>query len=190
MIDRNLGNLKEQYKGVPFMALTATANTKVRKDILENLKMNNAVTLQQSFNRPNLYYEVRPKRGGKNLILDIYGFITAQPTGASGIIYCSSKDKCEEVAKKLREDHGLRAYHYHAGMNRSDRIMMQTEWQEHKFEIIVATVSNGRRAKLMPCRLLSGWGEHYEKSSQVLTVASIDKPDVRCKSFSRQDLGH
>jgi bloom syndrome protein len=123
------------------MALTATANTKVRKDILENLKMTNAVTLEQSFNRPNLYYEVRPKRGGKNLILDIFGFIAAKPKGSSGIIYCSSQAKCEEVAQKLRDDHQLRAYHYHAGMNRNDRVMVQTEWQEHKFEIIVATVS-------------------------------------------------
>lgn len=138
--DRTLGTLKDQYRGIPFVALTATANTQVRQDILQSLKMQDAVFLQQSFNRPNLYYEVRQKRAGKKLIEDINAFIRAQPPGSSGIIYCSSKEKCEQVAKMLRDDYKLRAYHYHAGMAKGDRIMVQTEWQDHKFEIIVATV--------------------------------------------------
>jgi bloom syndrome protein len=121
------------------MALTATAQIKVQGDIMRSLGIEGCKVLKQSFNRPNLHYEVRQKQ--KNLLDDIVAFINTQEKGSSGIIYCASRDKCEETAKQLRENYGIRAWHYHAGMPKGDRRNRQEGWQDHEFEIIVATVS-------------------------------------------------
>lgn len=124
------------------MALTATAQDKVQDDIIRSLGIHKCIKLKQSFNRPNLNYEVRPKT--KDLLKAIVGVVGTQQRGASGIIYCGSRDKCEEVAKQLRDQYQIRAWHYHAGMSKSDRRKMQEGWQDHQFEIIVATVSSLR----------------------------------------------
>ena len=121
------------------MALTATAQQKVQEDIIRSLGIRGCSVLTQSFNRANLHYEVRPKM--KNVLENMVAFIQTQGANACGIIYCSSRDKCENLAKTLREDHDLGAYHYHAGMSKGDRRKIQEGWQERKFEIIVATVS-------------------------------------------------
>jgi bloom syndrome protein len=138
-IDLKLGSLRKDYPGVPIMALTATAQDKVQDDIIRSLGIQGCEKLKQSFNRPNLNYEVRPKK--KELLKEIVGFIGTQERGASGIIYCSSRDKCEEVAMQLKQTYNIRARHYHAGMPKNDRRAAQEDWQDHKFEIIVATVS-------------------------------------------------
>lgn len=134
-----LGELRRDYPGVPIMALTATAQNKVQEDIIRSLRIEGCVCLRQSFNRPNLHYEVRPKTSA--VIQEIVAFVRTQEARASGIVYCNSRDNCENLAKKLREEHGLRAYHYHAGMTKENRRKMQEGWQDHKFEIMVATVS-------------------------------------------------
>lgn len=122
------------------MALTATANGQVQQDVKNILGLQNCVSLKQSFNRPNLHYEIRPKK--KSMVAEMAAYITLQPPGATGIIYANSRDGCEQLASKLREIHNLKAYHYHAGMPKNDRIATQLEWQENKFDIIVATVSD------------------------------------------------
>nr|KIR48852.1 bloom syndrome protein [Cryptococcus bacillisporus CA1280] len=132
-----LGELRRDYPGVPIMALTATAQNKVQEDIIRSLRIEGCVCLRQSFNRPNLHYEVRPKTSA--VIQEIVAFVRTQEARASGIVYCNSRDNCENLAKKLREEHGLRAYHYHAGMTKENRRKMQEGWQDHKFEIMVAT---------------------------------------------------
>ncbi|KAK8865792.1 hypothetical protein IAR55_000939 [Kwoniella newhampshirensis] len=136
-----LGELRKTYPGVPIMALTATAQNKVEEDIIRSLGIQGCTVLRQSFNRPNLHYEVRPKTG--KIILEIVAFIRTQGTQASGIIYCNSRDNCENLAKELRDSHDLEAHHYHAGMSKGDRRKIQEGWQEHKFEIIVATIAFG-----------------------------------------------
>ncbi|OAQ27529.1 ATP-dependent DNA helicase [Linnemannia elongata AG-77] len=136
-----LSQLKFNYPGVPLMALTATANAKVQQDILTNLGMHNCLVLKQSFNRRNLYYEVRPKT--PMVYADIHAFITASFPGECGIIYCTSKRSCEEMADKLRNEFRLSAQHYHAGLDKSDRIAIQKSWQEGGTKIIVATVAFG-----------------------------------------------
>lgn len=143
-IDLKLGDLRLEYPGIPIMALTATAQVKVQEDIIRSLRIPDCAVFQQSFNRPNLSYEVRKK--GKNLVDDIVKIIFSQQVDRQhvpGIIYCSSREKCEVLAKELREKHGLGARHYHAGMAKGDRRSAQEEWQDHKFEIIVATVAFG-----------------------------------------------
>ncbi|WVQ71261.1 hypothetical protein IAR50_000787 [Cryptococcus sp. DSM 104548] len=137
-----LGVLRKEYPSIPIMALTATAQDMVQEDIIRTLGIQECVRLRQSFNRPNLQYEVRPKKSA-SILKDIVNFISTQADGASGIIYCNSRDGCENVAKALREDFKLRAHHYHAGMSKSDRRMRQEGWQAHEFEIIVATVAFG-----------------------------------------------
>lgn len=135
-----LGDLRKDYPNIPIMALTATAPEKVQDDIIRVLGIEGCKVLKQSFNRPNLHYEVRPKK--KAVLDEIVSFIRTQPSGVSGIVYCSSREKCEIIAKELR-DKDIRAWHYHAGMTKGDRRKIQEGWQEHKFEVIVATIAFG-----------------------------------------------
>lgn len=138
---KELGRLRRDYPTVPIMALTATAPQKVQDDIINILGIRGCTVLKQSFNRPNLFYDVRPK--SKKIMDDISGVVANQHPGASGIIYCSSREKCELVAKELREKKKVMAWHYHAGMSKADRRRVQEGWQEYKFPVIVATVAFG-----------------------------------------------
>ena len=105
--------IDEIGKDVPLIALTATATPKVQHDIQKNLNMIEASIFLSSFNRPNLYYEVRPKT--KDVIKEIIKYIKSQP-GKSGIVYCLSRKKVEEVAETLQVN-GIRALPYHAGLD-------------------------------------------------------------------------
>jgi superfamily II DNA helicase RecQ len=126
------------------MALTATATEKVVEDIRSRLKLApDYVRLSQSFNRPNLSYYVMPKPKGKGnpTATAAAEWIKENHPQSTGIMYCFSKRECEEVAKQLREKHGLLARHYHAGMEPIDKERTQADWQSGKVRIVVATVS-------------------------------------------------
>ncbi|CDZ97553.1 type dna helicase rqh1 [Phaffia rhodozyma] len=138
---RDLGALKTEYPGTPLMALTATANFQVRDDIIRSLRLENCVTITSSFNRANLIYEVRPKT--KKVTEEIATFIREQHAGSSGIVYASSRDGCEKVAKDLRDQYAINAAHYHAGMTKDDREITQINWQSGEIQVIVATVAFG-----------------------------------------------
>lgn len=97
---------------MPLMALTATANEKCIADIKHTLGIGGCTMLTQTFNRPNLYYEVRMK--SNNVLAEMAKIIEAEPEGASGIIYCLGKITCEVVAEKLTKQYGITAHHYHA----------------------------------------------------------------------------
>ncbi|KAF1946676.1 hypothetical protein EJ02DRAFT_393754 [Clathrospora elynae] len=135
-----LGDVVRQFPGVPVIALTATATSLVRTDVVANLGIQGCRQFSQSFNRPNLSYEVLPK--GKGIINNIAELIKERYTGKSGIIYCLSRKSCEQVAQKL-SDLGLRAYHYHAGMESADRSDVQRKWQKNEYHVIVATIAFG-----------------------------------------------
>mgnify|MGYP001442106404 FL=1 len=123
----------------PVIALTATATDKVRGDIKKNLGMVEAKEFKSSFNRPNLYYEVRSKT--KNIDKDIIKFIKANP-GKSGIIYCLSRKKVEELAEILQANE-INARPYHAGMDSATRSATQDDFLMEKIDVIVATIAFG-----------------------------------------------
>ncbi len=123
----------------PVIALTATATPKVQHDIQKNLGMSDAAVFKSSFNRPNLFYEVRPKT--KNTDHDIIRFIKQNP-GKSGIIYCLSRKRVEELAELLR-DNNISALPYHAGMDAATRSDNQDAFLMEKVDVIVATIAFG-----------------------------------------------
>ena len=123
----------------PVIALTATATPKVQHDIQKNLGMLDATVFKSSFNRPNLYYEVRPKTA--NIDKDIIKYIKSQE-GKSGIIYCLSRKKVEELAELLQVN-GIRALPYHAGMDSATRTQTQDAFLLEKIDVIVATIAFG-----------------------------------------------
>jgi len=123
----------------PLIALTATATPKVQHDIQKNLGMMDAVVFKSSFNRPNLYYEVRQK--GKDIDKEIVKFIRANP-GKSGIIYCLSRKKVEDFTEILKAN-GINALAYHAGMDSQTRSENQDAFLMEEAEVIVATIAFG-----------------------------------------------
>ncbi len=122
----------------PIIALTATATPKVQHDIQKNLGILEAHVFKSSFNRPNLYYEVRPK---KDATREIIKFIKNNP-GKSGIIYCLSRKKVEEMAETLQVN-GIKALPYHAGMDSSTRTENQDKFLMEEADVIVATIAFG-----------------------------------------------
>jgi ATP-dependent DNA helicase RecQ len=136
---RNLRNIVRQLGDVPMIGLTATATPKVQEDILKNLDMPDANTFKASFNRPNLYYEVRTKT--KNIESDIIRFIK-QHKGKSGVIYCLSRKKVEEIAQVLQVN-GISSVPYHAGLDAKTRAKHQDMFLMEDVEVVVATIAFG-----------------------------------------------
>ncbi len=135
---RRLRSIIDAISKVPIIALTATATEKVQQDILKNLGIHEALVFKASFNRPNLYYEVRPK---KNVVKEIIRYIKDNE-GKSGIIYCLSRKKVEEIAETLRVN-DIKALPYHAGMDASTRAKHQDMFLMEDVDIIVATIAFG-----------------------------------------------
>ena len=136
---RNLKNIIKMLGDIPVISLTATATPKVQEDILKNLDMSDADTFKASFNRPNLYYEVRTKT--KNIESDIIRFIK-QHKGKSGIIYCLSRKKVEAIAEVLQVN-GISAVPYHAGLDAKTRAKHQDMFLMEDVDVVVATIAFG-----------------------------------------------
>ncbi|MDA9263172.1 RecQ family ATP-dependent DNA helicase, partial [bacterium] len=137
---RNLRAILEQLEQpIPIIALTATATPKVQEDVMKNLRISGARLFKASFNRPNLYYEVRPKTG--QVDSDIIRFIK-QNSGKSGIIYCLSRKRVEELAQTLQVN-GINALPYHAGLDSKSRMNNQDQFLKDDCDVIVATIAFG-----------------------------------------------
>lgn len=136
---RNLRGIINAIGRKPVIALTATATPKVQSDIQKNLGMEEANVFKASFNRPNLYYEVRPKT--KNVDREIIRFIKGH-MGKSGIIYCLSRKKVEELAETLQVN-GINALPYHAGLDAKTRVKHQDDFLMENADVIVATIAFG-----------------------------------------------
>ncbi|MCH4551208.1 MULTISPECIES: RecQ family ATP-dependent DNA helicase [Aestuariibaculum] len=137
---RNLRHIISRIgDNIPIIGLTATATPKVQEDIIKNLGITGARTFKASFNRPNLYYEVRPKT--KNVDADIIRFIK-QNAGKSGIVYCLSRKRVEELAQVLQVN-GINAVPYHAGLDAKSRSSFQDKFLMEEVDVVVATIAFG-----------------------------------------------
>ncbi|WP_431165475.1 RecQ family ATP-dependent DNA helicase [Tenacibaculum halocynthiae] len=136
---RNLRTIIKQIDNVPIIGLTATATEKVQEDILKTLGMSDANVFKASFNRANLFYEVRPKT--KEIEKDIIRFIKTR-IGKSGIIYCLSRKKVEEIAQVLQVN-GINAVPYHAGLDAKTRVKHQDMFLMEDCDVVVATIAFG-----------------------------------------------
>jgi ATP-dependent DNA helicase RecQ len=135
---RRIRPIIKQIADVPIIALTATATPKVQQDIQKNLQMVDATLIKSSFNRDNLYYEVRPKKDALKQIVQY----SLNNKGKSGIIYCLSRKKVEQIAETLSVN-GIKALPYHAGKDSKTRSRIQDQFLMQDVDIIVATIAFG-----------------------------------------------
>lgn len=137
---RNLKSIIQRIgDNIPIIGLTATATPKVQEDILKNLGMPDANTFKASFNRPNLYYEIRPKT--KSVDADVIRFVK-QNEGKSGIVYCLSRKRVEQLAQALQVN-GIKAVPYHAGLDGKTRVKHQDMFLMEDADVVVATIAFG-----------------------------------------------
>ena len=168
----------------PLIALTATATPKVQMDIQKNLGMSAASVFKSSFNRPNLYYELRPKHDADR---DIIRFIK-QNEGKSGIIYCLSRKKVEELTELLAAN-GIRARAYHAGMDAATRAANQDDFLMERVEVIVATIAFGMGIDKPDVRYVIHYGEEYtEENCGNCDNCRNPKPTVDAKAALKTAL--
>ena len=135
---RRIRSIVEEIGEVPIIALTATATPKVQLDIKKNLQIEDAVTFKSSFNRPNLYYEVRPKKQVKKQLIRYI----KEHKGKSGIVYCLSRKKVEEIAEFLNVN-DIKSAPYHAGLDAEVRKQNQEDFLNEEVDVIVATIAFG-----------------------------------------------
>lgn len=138
---RRIKVIVKELGNVPMMALTATATPKVQLDIQKNLQMQDAQVFKSSFNRSNLYYEIRPKGKKEANVKDIVSYIKGRP-GRSGIIYCLSRKKVEEISGILNVN-GVKSLPYHAGLDAKTRARHQDMFLMEDVKVIVATIAFG-----------------------------------------------
>jgi len=138
---RKIREVVSELGNIPIIALTASATPKVQDDILKNLEIEDANIFKSSFDRPNLYYEVRPKYSQKQAVKEIVAYIKKN-SGKSGIIYCLTRKKVEDLAETLRLN-GIKATEYHAGMESAIRNKNQDMFLMEDVDVIVATIAFG-----------------------------------------------
>ncbi|OTB07626.1 hypothetical protein M426DRAFT_317933 [Hypoxylon sp. CI-4A] len=137
---KELRSFRDSFPGVPLMALTATATQNVILDVKHNLGIEECAEFVQSFNRPNLYYEVLKKE--KENIVAIADLINSKYSGMTGIVYTLSRKSAEKIAEKLR-GHGIAAAHYHASVDVAEKVRVQKRWQAGHIKVVVATIAFG-----------------------------------------------
>lgn len=139
----NLKKLKIEYPKVPILVMTATANLEIRDEIIEFLELENCLIFRSSYNRANIFLEVRDKTKFNNPLRDIAEFIQKKHPTGSGIIYCSCRKDCESISNKLRIDYGFTSDYYFSTISERKKIEVQEKFMTGEIQILVATIAFG-----------------------------------------------
>ena len=178
----NLKILRSNYPDVPILAMTATAPSKIREDVINQLGMKNTIFFHSSYNRPNLFLEVRNKNNYSNVIENIANFITKNYNESCGIIYCSSRKSCEEISKELKNKYNINCDFYHGQMSDKRRNEVQEKWKNDIIKVIVATIAFGMGINKQDVRFIIHYSmpKNFETYYQEIGRAGRDGKYSKC----------
>lgn len=179
--------LRKEFRTVPILALTATAPQEVREDVIEKLGFNNGLFFKQSYNRPNLKIIINHKKD-KDAFIEIRDIVKNKFGDKSGIIYCLTKDNCEELTKKLKSVK-INCAFYHAGMEDYARTQVQNDWKNDEIQIIVATCAFGMGINKNDVRFVihQSLPSSYENYYQEIGRAGRDGDEADCVLYYNQN---